>query len=345
MERKELAVAVTDVDDSKGIIETIAAVTGNVDDGLDRIMPGAFGKTLQERGARAKVGWQHSLDHPLGKTIEAEEVGINRLPAEVLKLAPEAKGGLRVVGQVSMTPTNRERLQLIKDGVVDGASIGYDAMQASFSNEDGRTIRNLHEIRLWEWSPVTFGMNAAARIVGVKSLDKAISGSFEDLGQRVADTAREAGMFTGTSLGVYCSATFSDHVIVRVYTEEEQGKSFRVGYSFGPNGEVILGDSVEVEVTEIVEPKARAAADIAALAGELKAGRMISARNMERLRTAMESLMTVMEEAEASGEEGADKAATSTLDAAPALVDWLDIRMKDADVAMLFNRARLVGAL
>jgi uncharacterized protein len=127
------------------------ASTWDRDLGGDMIIPGAFKKTILERFPRNKIKilWQHH--EPLGLPTHMEE---------------DSKG-LYVVGRISKTKLGDDALELMKDGVVDQMSIGYDVNKDDLS-EDGQT-RYLKELTLFEFSPVTFPMNPMADITTVKS--------------------------------------------------------------------------------------------------------------------------------------------------------------------------------
>lgn len=136
--------------DEQGIFEGYAAVFGNIDLGGDVIEPGAFKKTLQEN-PRMPILWQHNPTEPIGVTLEAYEDG----------------KGLRVKGQLNLETTRgREAYALLKQGALKGLSIGYDSVKEAWEG----TKRILKEIRLWEWSLVTFPMNPLAQIEAVKAV-------------------------------------------------------------------------------------------------------------------------------------------------------------------------------
>ncbi len=141
------------------------------------IEPGAFKKTIAERASQVKVLWQHDSRYPIG----------------IPTLMEETPQGLHVRAQISETSVGKDALMLIRDGVVDSMSIGFDAIQedpvkhdlnwmmeqkSSSSYEptvlekvaDGATWRHLKEIRLWEFSPVTFPANDGAGITAVHSM-------------------------------------------------------------------------------------------------------------------------------------------------------------------------------
>ena len=140
------------VDLDKNEFEGYASTFGNRDLVGDIVERGAFAKTIQERFPKGmvKVLWQHY--DPMGMPKHMEE---------------DSKG-LYVVAKVSKTRENQDRLQLMKDGVVDRLSIGYDVVKREVDDSaKDRTVR-LKELKLYEFSPVTFPANEEAVITGVK---------------------------------------------------------------------------------------------------------------------------------------------------------------------------------
>jgi len=132
------------------------ASTWDVDQGGDLIVKGAFTKTLKEAGNRVKVLWQHH--EPIGRPVE---------------MAEDNKG-LLVTAKVSNTRLGDEALELMRDEVIDRMSIGYMIPEGkSDYNADG--VRVIRELMLKEFSLVTFPMNEAAVITGVKSVREAMS--------------------------------------------------------------------------------------------------------------------------------------------------------------------------
>lgn len=178
IEHKAFPFLTASVDLVQGLFEGYASTFGVVDEYDDVVEPGAFLKTIQEMGQRVKICWQHQWDNPIGRPVLMEEHGRERLPATLLARAPEATGGLFVQGQISPTTQGTDALILLRDGVVDELSIGYDPIKTDYSERDGKArLRHLREIRLWEFSPVTWGANHAAVITGVKAVVP-----FQDLG-------------------------------------------------------------------------------------------------------------------------------------------------------------------
>lgn len=163
-------------DEGQGTVDAIVSVFGVVDDGRERIVAGAFKKTIVEFGHRVKVLDQHQTDSTsriLGRPIDMREVGRSELPPIVLERFPAATGGLMTTTQYNMqTQSGRETFHRIVAGDITEYSIGFNSLQDRFVEEviDGRKtrVREHLQIKLWEFSPVIWGMNAATATVGYK---------------------------------------------------------------------------------------------------------------------------------------------------------------------------------
>ncbi|HEX7002360.1 MAG TPA: HK97 family phage prohead protease [Trueperaceae bacterium] len=135
---------------SKREIEGHAAVFGNRDSYGDIIQPGAFTRTLANDRGRIKVLWQHDPSNPIGKPLQMTE----------------DDRGLHVTARIADTTLGRDAMALFEAEVVDELSIGYDAVVEEWDNDRG--VRLLREIKLWEFSPVTWAANELAKITSVK---------------------------------------------------------------------------------------------------------------------------------------------------------------------------------
>ena len=139
--------------DESGEFSGYAAVFGSKDSGGDIIEKGAFSKTIREDFGRIKILSQHTdCELPIGKPLELRE----------------DDKGLFIRGKISDTAKGRDIQTLMKDGVLNELSIGYDAVEFDYDSEQG--VRRLKEIKLWEVSIVTWAMNDQAKIDEVKSL-------------------------------------------------------------------------------------------------------------------------------------------------------------------------------
>jgi HK97 family phage prohead protease len=134
--------------DAEGRFAGYASVFGEVDDGGDIVMPGAFRKSLGLRGLhRIKMLFQHDPKDPVGTWDRIAEDGF----------------GLWVEGRlVGEVPRAEALRRLIAKGAVDGLSIGFRTVKSTRDPRSG--YRRLWEIDLWEISIVTFPMMDLARI-------------------------------------------------------------------------------------------------------------------------------------------------------------------------------------
>lgn len=167
MELKSLPFAVKAIEGRT--VTGICAVMGNVDEGNDRIWPGAFKMTLATRLPKVRHLWNHDTNSPpIAAIKEAREVGRDELPEQVLAMAPETSGGLLVTRTYLDTPRGNEVLAGLEAGAINEMSFGFDSIKVAFTKEDQRDIRELYELRLWDTSDVNWGMNEAT--AGIKGL-------------------------------------------------------------------------------------------------------------------------------------------------------------------------------
>lgn len=145
--------------DAKGIIRGFASTFGNIDLGDDVIDAGAFKKTLKESKGKIPILADHNPTTQIGWNLRAEE----------------SDKGLYVEGQLNMEdPLARARYALAKQaldiGAPMGLSIGYGVVKA-MPDEERPRVRRLKEIKLYEYSIVTFPMNTQALITAAKAFD------------------------------------------------------------------------------------------------------------------------------------------------------------------------------
>lgn len=188
-------------------VKSLFAVMGHVDDGGDRILPSAFKKTLGERQSRVQVLWQHdSSQPPVGKPLSIKEIGAAELPGEYKTQYPTATGALYGEVEYLDTPRGNEILTGIRAGAIKENSIGYDTIQADYATEGERKVRNLREVRLWDISPVNWGMQPAA--INLKSAvmrfhvgELDIPGLIPELMRVFTGEAKEGRMLSAANLG------------------------------------------------------------------------------------------------------------------------------------------------
>lgn len=162
------------IDDHLGEVEAIVNTFGIIDKAIppDIVHPGAFTKTIQESFGRIKVLDNHRLESAtdtIGKPIAIREVGRTELPDELLAKNPEATGGLYTKTQFMLDdPKSAAIFRRLQAGVLNEFSIGFEVTKSDWSKEpDPETgkdisVRNVREVRLWEYSVVIFGASETA---------------------------------------------------------------------------------------------------------------------------------------------------------------------------------------
>jgi len=134
----------------------------------ERVAPGAFTRSLTER-PDVRALWDHDSSFPIG-----------RVGAGSLELKEDGTG-LYVEITPPDTQAGRDTLELVRTGHITGMSFGFMPMPdgADWSIVEGREVRTLTDVDLFEISVVTFpayeGTSAEARSA---TLSPKLSGTF-----------------------------------------------------------------------------------------------------------------------------------------------------------------------
>jgi len=142
-----------ELEGADGTIAGYASVFGAVDLGKDAVERGAFEKSLTARGATGiRMLFQHDPSQVIGRWTAIREDA----------------HGLYVEGKISReVAKGREVLALLRNGGLDGLSIGFRTVKARKEARSG--VRRILEADLWEISVVTFPMLPQARVTAVKA--------------------------------------------------------------------------------------------------------------------------------------------------------------------------------
>lgn len=168
---KTLPYFIKEMDQKTRTVSGIFAVHGNVDSGGDMSVNGSFAKRLGEGRSRVRFLWNHnSMNPPIASVKSIREVGVDELPAKVMEWAPEATGGVEVTRKYySDIPLADWVFKSIEEGDITEMSYAYDVHEFSIKKlEDGKEIRVLQDVELYDVSDVNWGMNPAT--AGVKGL-------------------------------------------------------------------------------------------------------------------------------------------------------------------------------
>lgn len=152
---KDISNGVEDVDMETRKVKAVWARIGNVDLDNDIIAPGAFTKTIQERGPQGKnliwslVDHKSSMKHTFGKPAELYVEG----------------DALIAITPVIETETGEDVLKLYEAGLINQHSIGFSTIKAEQDRDTG--IRTITELMLYEGSAVLWAANPETPAIGV----------------------------------------------------------------------------------------------------------------------------------------------------------------------------------
>lgn len=282
-------------DEAPGVFEAIVSVFGNVDYGNDRVMAGAFSKSLERWAASGDpipVVFSHrwdELDAHVGEVLEAKELlpGDAALPPELAE-----NGGLWVKFSLDVDedddPAARKVARLLSKRRIREFSFAYDVIEEKTGN-DGAT--ELLELDVIEVGPTLKGMNPATVLMArarkalgdgvtdeelvervVAALDPDASKAWVSIGGSIEERleavyaaavgwAREGDVGAGGFYAAYLEATFEDRVLVLVEGWDDpvgEGIYFELAYSIDDDGEVELGEARAVELEVELVAKSRA---------------------------------------------------------------------------------------
>jgi HK97 family phage prohead protease len=143
-----------------GEFEGYASTFGNIDQGGDKVEPGAFIESIvraKNDGRIIPMLWQHDMHEPIG----------------VWKDIAEDSKGLFVKGQLILEGdmTAQRAYGKLKARAIGGMSIGYSIPSGGAEVDDrNRGVTKLKKINLREISLVTAPMNISAKVTSIKSM-------------------------------------------------------------------------------------------------------------------------------------------------------------------------------
>ena len=144
--------SIKDVDINSRTVTGYAASFDNMDSAGDVFESGAFKKSISERGPQGNNRIIHLMQHdtlkPLGKPV----------------VLLEDSKGLYFETKVAKTSYGTDLLKLYETGTIDEHSVGFVTI-----TEDKQSEHNvLKEVKLYEYSSVTWGANSETPFMGFK---------------------------------------------------------------------------------------------------------------------------------------------------------------------------------
>src|SRR5690554_4824859 len=310
---KSFPVEIIKADVKQGIIEAIVAVIGNIDHGDDVIHPGAFTKTLSERGNKIRVLDNHnsnSVRDVIGKPVSIKELSVSELPPSIMLRYPDAKGGLYTVTQFDMDDEHSKTVfNKLANGFVDEWSIGFTVpkgksdIEEKIINGTKKLVRNIREVVLFEYSPVIWAANSATATLDAKSEAEQKRQSLGKMFWNIIDAFENQYLDRENWTGFTVNDVFDDGtMIVCARNVETEFMYYQLNYhqmdnqyTFDPIENWLGGN-----YTFVAGMKNRL------INLETKQGRVLSQRNFDKLTQAHELLMEVVNSAIPDNEEMTD---------------------------------------
>lgn len=129
----------------EGVFEGYIAVWDTVDAYESTFKRGSFSKTIDERADKVKVYYNH--DELIGRSLDITE----------------DDHGVFVRGRLTTNvQRSKDVLEFIRDGTLTGLSFGFQVLKEAFTEG----VRQILEVKLFEYGPVDFPANDAAMITG-----------------------------------------------------------------------------------------------------------------------------------------------------------------------------------
>lgn len=123
----------------------------------EQVAPGAFAKTLDERGDKVKVLFDHGMDPSIGNK-----------PIAAIDVLREDEHGLYLEASFIDRPYAHDIREAVRAGAIDGMSFRFSVKKDEWDETGDIPIRTLREVKLHELGPVTFPAYEATT-AGVRS--------------------------------------------------------------------------------------------------------------------------------------------------------------------------------
>ena len=254
-----------------GVFEGYLTVWDTVDDYNSQFQRGAFSKTIQERGSKVKVFYDH--EHLIGSSVELRE----------------DDHGLFGKGKLNLSvPKAQEAYAFMKDGTLEGLSFGFRTIKDGMVN----SIRQIKEAQLYEFGPVIFPAGEDSLITDVRATNFNESMSEEELRRKqgvlmdslwttLSDIWWDGDTSADNVAGIMDSALSDFHGAYMEYVGEWVNRY----WANSESRESPLGNSLSVAMGTLLEESRKSIEDLAgeteftvAELQELRKGKLIENR-------------------------------------------------------------------
>ena len=172
-----LSVQEVKADSKNGIVEGYFSGFNNIDSDADRILQGAFSKSIKEHGPSSESNRKiaHLAYHD------------TRRPIGVIQELKEDSTGLHFVSKMGSHTEGQDFLKMYEEGLIREHSIGFNYISDKIkeSKEGDQTIWNIQEVKLWEGSAVVFGANSETPNLSIIKSQDDLNNHLEEINERM----------------------------------------------------------------------------------------------------------------------------------------------------------------
>lgn len=310
------------IDKAEGIVECFVAAIGNKDSVGDIIIPGAFTGSLKRR--KPRVVWGHNWNEPIGKVLTIEEVKPkdSRLPK---KMFDAGVGGLYARVQFNLNSQRGKEAfaNVAFFGEEQEWSIGYKTIDADYDATHQANV--LKEVELYEVSPVLHGANQLTGTLSVKDNEASECGTEGELcavknlvPDEVEEKADKEVTIFASLLETAVKGSFDDEDVKLWDFDDERAavtkgdEAWVVSYHYNKDSSEFMFAQPKAAVLEtfvrVLEDTACGCEKTDGSCGcdheeksleedlEVKVGRKISSRNVQKITNVIEILQSVCNE-------------------------------------------------
>lgn len=164
-------------DSESGIVEGYFSGFNNVDSDNDRILQGAFSKSIQEHGPQSTSNRKiaHLAYHD------------TRRPIGVIQELKEDSTGLYFRSKMGSHTEGQDFLKMYQEGIIREHSIGFNYIPDKIKavEEGDQTIWDIAEVKLWEGSAVVFGANSETPNLSIVKSQEDLNKHLEEINERM----------------------------------------------------------------------------------------------------------------------------------------------------------------
>jgi HK97 family phage prohead protease len=165
-------------EESYRTVEGYFAGFGNIDNDNDRILEGAFSKSIQEHGPASASNRKIA---PLAYHDTTRPIGV----IQELREEPQ---GLYFRSKMGTHTEGNDFLKMYQEGLIREHSIGFNYIADKIrptEDEQRGTIWDIYEVKLWEGSAVVFGSNSETPNLSIIKSQEDLNKELQKLNERM----------------------------------------------------------------------------------------------------------------------------------------------------------------